>query len=358
MKKLIILCLITLVILSGSILPSMAEQTRTVTDMAGRQVTLPAQGTTYATLGGPLSQLPYIFGAGDQVIAMSEGGNSSLMQELDPAVKDKPIVRTCSSNTNIEELLKANPSAVIAFMTDGQLVEAKTEIPVIYYLSTMSDDFDGLQEQITVFGKVFDNPEAAERYNTYLDNTLSLIRDRVGSIPPEDRKTVFLGEGQDHLASVGGDTFVSRSIMEAAGIRNAVEDIQSSKGKEVGLHVGFAEISMEHIIMADPDIILIDTGSPEDLYQARQWQEIAAVKNKQVYVRPSGLFTWSRPSAESAVLFPLWLAVTAYPERFSDISLHDEVKRFYKEIFGVELSDTAAARIIDGSYSSEFLSMN
>ena len=340
------------------ITPVFSEETRVVTDMAGREIIIPKDNARFATLGGPLTQLPYIFGAGDQIIAMSEGGNSSLMLELDPGVKSKPIVRTCSGSTNIEELLKANPDAVIAFMTDGQIVEAKSSIPVIYYLSSMSDTYDDLKYQMSVLGEVFNNPEAAIRYNAYLDETLALIQDRVGSIPEDERKVVFLGEGQHHLASVGGDTFISQNIMQAAGLVNAIDNIRSAQAKEVGLHKGFAEISMENVIWANPDIILIDVGKPDDILSADQWKSIKAVRNGEVYIRPSGLFTWSRPSAESAVLFPLWLAITAYPERFSDISLHDEVKRFYREIFGTEFSDESIDRIIQGAYASEFLSMN
>jgi iron complex transport system substrate-binding protein len=358
MKFRLIIGILTIFLLIGGNIAVFAEETRVVTDMADRQITLPTKGVTFATLGGPLSQLPYVFGAGDQVIAVSEGGNSSLMKELDPNIKNKPVVRTCSSNTNIEELLKANPTAVIAFLTDGQLVEAKSKIPVIYYLSTMSDSFEDMKKQMTVFGNVFENPKAAERYNAYLDRTLALIKDRVGSIPKSERKVVFLGEGQDHLASVGGDTFISKNIMDAAGLTNAVDNIQSAQTKEVGLHKGFAEISMENVIWANPDIILIDVGNPDDILSADQWKSIKAVKNGDVYIRPSGLFTWSRPSAESAVLFPLWLAVKAYPEKFSDISLHDEVKKFYKEIFGVEFSDKSVDGIINGTYADEFLSMN
>ena len=358
MKSRIVIGILTTLLLFGCFLSVYAEDTRVVTDMADRQITLPTQGVTFATLGGPLSQLPYIFGAGDKVIAMSEGGNSSLMLELDPNVKNKPIVRTCSGSTNIEELLKTNPTAVVAFLTDGQLVEAKSKIPVIYYLSTMSDTFDDMKHQITIFGDVFENPKAAERYNNYLDKTLALIQDRVGSIPESERKVVFLGEGQDHLASVGGDTFISQSIMKTAGLVNAVDNIRSAETKEEGLHKGFTEISMENVIWANPDIILIDVGKPEDILTAEQWKNIKAVRNGDVYIRPSGLFTWSRPSTESAVLFPLWLAIKAYPDKFTDISLHDEVKKFYREIFGVEFSDESVDRIIDGSYANEFLSLN
>ena len=50
-----------------------------------------------------------------------------------------------------------------------------------------------------------------------------------------------------------------------------------------------------------------------------------------------GIFTWDRPSAESAVLYPLWLAKTAYPEYFKDVGMVREVKGFHREIISFKL---------------------
>jgi iron complex transport system substrate-binding protein len=334
--------------MSGTVI---AEDTRIVTDMAGKEVTLPGTGATYATLGGPLSQLPYLYGAGDQVVAMSAGGDSPLMLKMDPSISQKPIVRNGMTNINIEELLKTEPSAAIAFLPDGQLIQAKTKIPVIYYTGSMSDTFDDIKSQVTLFGGIFNNPEKAEKYNSYVDKTLQFIHERTADLGPDEKNQIFLGEGALHMASVGGDTFVSY-CMEAAALTNAVVTIQSAQSKQEGLHSGFTEIPMENILWADPDIIMIDTGIPDDLTKDPQWKEISAVKEGKVFVRPSGLFTWSRPSIESAALFPLWMAVKAYPDKFQDVSLEDEFKQFYLEFFDLELTDTEVANIISGEYTA------
>ena len=343
-----IILLLFILSLNGA---ALGEEMRVVTDMAGREISLPTQEARYATLGGPLSQLPYLYGAGDQVVAMSAGGDSPLMLKMDPAIATIPIVRNGMTNINLEELLKTEPSAVIAFLPDGQLIEAKTKIPVIYYTGSMSDTFEDIIDQVTLFGEIFDNPQKAEMYNAYLDKNLNLIKERTASLTPEERKQIFLGEGNLHTVSVGGDTFVSY-CMEAAGLTNAVVTIQSAQSKQEGLHSGFTEIPMENILWADPDIIMIDTGIPDDLLTNPQWKQITAIKEGEVYIRPGGLFTWSRPSIESAALFPLWMAVTAYPDLFNDVSLKDEFKQFYKDFFDLELTDSEADNIINGEYTA------
>ena len=50
------------------------------------------------------------------------------------------------------------------------------------------------------------------------------------------------------------------------------------------------------------------------------------------------------PGADTPVTL-LWLAKTAYPELFADIDILEETKAYYREVFGVELTDTQAASI-------------
>jgi iron complex transport system substrate-binding protein len=140
---------------------------------------------------------------------------------------------------------------------------------------------------------------------------------------------------------------------ELAGCRNAAEAIRSTGIKE-GLHTGLAEVSMEKVLDWNPDILIIDFGSPADIYNDPKWKSIRAVKNRAVYKQPIGVFIWDRPTAESAVLHPLWLAKTAYPDLFKDIDMIREVKKFYGEIMSFNLSDEQAQSIMAAKYALAF----
>jgi iron complex transport system substrate-binding protein len=41
----------------------------------------------------------------------------------------------------------------------------------------------------------------------------------------------------------------------------------------------------------------------------------------------------------------MWLAKTVYPELFKDIDITKEVKKYYKTVFGVELTDAQSESI-------------
>ena len=115
--------------------------------------------------------------------------------------------------------------------------------------------------------------------------------------------------------------------------------------------MGLAEVSMEKVLEWNPDILVIDFGSPAEVYDSPKWKSINAVKNKKVFKQPIGIFIWDRPTAESAVLHPLWLAKTAYPERFADINMVQEIKKFYREVMSFNLTDEHAQSILAAKYT-------
>ena len=302
-------------------------KTRTFTDMMGRKIVVPEPLTRVALLGGPTGQVAYILGARNQLCAVTKSLKSSeLVRMMDPTVKDLVAPRSTSGQINVEELIVADPQLVIAGDLDGSIVEKKTRIPVALLKSTMNQSYDLLKEEIRFYGRAFHKEARAENYIQYLQKTVNLVQSRTKDIPQNKRKVVFNGYSSNHLVTLGGDTFMQRQI-ELAGCRNAAERILTSGTREGGLHTGLAEVSMEKVLEWNPDILVIDFGSPAELYDSAKWKSINAVKNKKIFKQPIGIFIWDRPTAESAVLHPLWLAKMAYPERFADVNLVQEIKR-------------------------------
>ncbi len=326
------------------------QKTRTVTDMLGRKVEVPEPLTRVALLGGPTGQIAYILGARGQLCAVTKSlKTSELIRIMDPSVTQLAAPRSVSGQVNLEELLAADPQLVIAGDLDGSLVEKKTHVPVAYFQSSMEQTFEEMAEEVQFYGRVFHKEARAEKYAQYLRRTVDLIQSRVKDIPDEKRKVVFNGYSSNHLVTLGGDTFMQKHI-ELAGCRNAAGTLRSSGIKE-GLHTGLAEVSMEKVLGWNPDILVIDFGSPSDVYGDPKWKSITAVKNRAVFKQPIGVFIWDRPTAESAVLHPLWLAKTAYPERFKDIDMIAEVKTFYREIMSFDMSDEQARAVLSAKYN-------
>jgi iron complex transport system substrate-binding protein len=330
-----------------------AEKTRVIADMTGNRIRVPDPLTRVALFGGPTGQLAYILGARDKLCAVTNTlKGSELLLAFDPSVMDLPGPRSTNGHINIEELLLADPQLVIAGNMDGSIVEKKTHIPVAYTESSMDHGVDLLKDEIRFYATVFQKQARGENYIAYLEKTLDFVKSRTADIPQAERKKVFNGYGPKHLVTLGGDTFMYERI-HTAGCIDATAGI-SSAGKQEGLHSGLTEVSMEKVLGWNPDILVIDTGNPEELYDDPRWQAIKAVRTRQVYRQPVGIFIWDRPTAEAAVLCPLWLAKTAYPERFADVDLVAEVQNFYRETMHFDLSDEQARGVLSGSYGFTF----
>ena len=108
---------------------------------------------------------------------------------------------------------------------------------------------------------------------------------------------------------------------------------------------------MEQIYAWNPSVIFITNftaAQPEDLYNNTignyDWSAVDAVQNEKVYKMPLGMYRSYTPGADTPVTL-LWFAKTTYPELFEDIDIIQETRDYYKEVFGVDLTDEQAASI-------------
>ncbi len=327
---------------------------REITDMKGNPVKIPEKLSRVAFLGGPSGQISYILGVQDRLCAVTKTLTASeLVGIFDPSMKSRPAVRTVSGMVNIEQLIETDPQLVIAGDLDGEIVKRKSSIPVAFFGDSMSLGIEDVKNEIRFYSSIFQTEERAKAYCDYLDSIAAMIRKRTAGIPEKNRKVIFNGYGTSHLVTLGNDTFMKERF-EIAGCRNAAETV-STAGKKEGLHSGLGEVSMEQLLQWNPDIIVLDTGNYEDLAKDSRWMSTKAVKNRQVYIQPAGVFIWDRPTAEAAVLHPLWLAITAYPEKFKDISFTKEVQKFYREIFHFNLTPEQARMVETGYFKMKIM---
>ena len=68
------------------------------------------------------------------------------------------------------------------------------------------------------------------------------------------------------------------------------------------------------------------------------WSTVAAVKNKQVYKMPLGLYRTFTPGADTPVTLQ-WFAKTVYPELFEEVNIEEVTKSYFKEYYNVELTE-------------------
>ena len=290
--------------------------TRTITDMEGRKVRVPAPDRIRhaAILTSPAVQIAYILGVQDTLCAVTQAVRRwPLLAQFDPRIERVPACRATAGQVNLETLLATSPDICIGSEMDLQSVEAQTSIPALRVAAGGSTDFTRqIKDELAFLGRVFGREERARQSLEWLDDSRTRLHARVSDVEVGSRPRVFMGFGTDHLTTFGVSTFMHEWI-EIAGCRNAAESVSTAGGKEGGM----AQVSMEQVLRWAPDVIVLDEGDAAALSQDPQWMAVPAVRTGRVFRLPTGVFIWNRASFESAALLPIWLSSTA---RCSDSS--------------------------------------
>ncbi|PKL58321.1 MAG: ABC transporter substrate-binding protein, partial [Methanomicrobiales archaeon HGW-Methanomicrobiales-5] len=234
-------------------------------------------------------------------------------------------------NVNVEEILRLKPDLIIASVTSpkGNQKISDAGIPVVT-VYTGKATIPGLYKEFRMMGDILEKPEAASSLLSYWDSHLALVKDRVATIPTEQKKKVYYMLGKTTHTN-GGGWWGQEYITTAGGI-NVAEELGTNR-----------DTTTEQIVKWNPDVIIMSSNEGgyipiSEIKNNPQLSTINAVKNNQIYECPVGSFWWDRPSPETP-LGILWLANTLYPEKFSDIDMNKETRDYFRTFYNSDISD-------------------
>ena len=321
-----------------------AATVRAITDMDNRAVTIPSEVRTVviACCGGVAQELAAL-GVGDRVVAQPQQCTTERLYVVVPGYRTTPDVGSFD-NVNVEEILKLNPDIVIGsyYAEAGNTRIEAVGIPVVRVL-TGRGGIEDLKQEFLMQGMVFGREERAERLVAYWDETLACVEAKLAGLPEDDRKRVYYMSSaplKTEARGAWGD-----DMIRAAGGINVAGEIDQKVIR------GSYEISAEQLLRWDPEVIfgssnMKDYSSPAGTLVANpQYATIQAVQDGAVYPCPIGTFWWDRPGPESP-LGILWLAQKLYPDRFADVDLADETKKFFREFYDYDLTDEEVESIL------------
>ena len=232
------------------------------TDSYGNVVTIEAEPQTIVSVAPNMTELLYELGVGDKVVGRTDYCDypaEALAVESVGAI-DKP---------DLEKIISLEPDVVIAttFTDEGITKLAAAGIPVVVLHE--EGTVNGVYVMIEDMGQIVNKNEEALALITETKTTMAEVQDKIKDQPkPTVYYVVGYGEYGDYTA--GGDTFVG-GLLEMAGGDNVAKDISGWN------------ISLEKLIEADPEIIIISEWMKEDFVNAPNYCELSAVKNGKVY---------------------------------------------------------------------------
>jgi iron complex transport system substrate-binding protein len=334
--------------------------TITITDHADREVTLPAEINKIAVCDiFPIpSVLAVFFDSADKIVGMPEpsktAAENGLLGELYPEILNAETGYIDGSNINMEELASLEPDIVFYSASSpeigDQLSNAGFNAVAISVNKWNYDCIETLNNWIDLLSQIFPQSGKADLVKNKSTEMYDLVQERVKDIPDDERANAFfLFQYSDTTLLTSGRQFFGQWWADAIGAKNVATELETDNS---------APVNMEQIYAWNPDLIFMtnfNTYYPDDLYNKTvagyDWSAVQAVKDKRVYKMPLGMYRSYTPGVDCPVTL-LWMAKTAYPEKFEDIDVIAEAKTYYKEVFDIDLTDDQAKSIFEPAQSA------
>lgn len=307
-----------------AVLPA-AAQDRTLTDAAGRNVTLPAKIERVFPAGPPASIFLYTL-APDKLVGWTRGPTPEERPYFPAKYADLPSVGrlTGRGNTaNAEVVLQLKPDFIFDYGTVGPTyasladrTQEQTKIP----MALIDGSFGEIARAYTMLGAMLGESARAETLAAYTRETLADVKKRVDSVPADKRPRIYYGRGPRGLETGLAGSITTESL-DFMGATNVAASLGSGS---------LATMSMEQILAANPDVVVtLDENFQRFALNDASWKGVAAVQNKRVYLAPSLPFGWiDSPPSVNRLIGLRWLGRVLYPDLFPE-DLRPITREFY-----------------------------
>lgn len=331
-----------------------AADKHTVTDLAGRTVSVPVSPKKVATMQGWTYELVFMLGGRGQIGLVRSDHQTLYPLALltNPDLINYPVISGVGpqSPVNAEEFINKGVDLVIYWNIAQEIDKLnKAGIPVIVIdanakAASLEESLTNSTKQIAFVADILGG-EAPARYaawKKYHDQAVALIQSRTAQIPADQRPIVYWGNtwNSNILATY---TFNPRSY-----------EVALCGGRLVSVEKGgsFPETTKEQLLAWQPDVIIVDNhghnpeGIMADLRTNPDWASLPAVKENRIYRIPAGVFFIDKGTARP--LFYYWLAKQLHPDLFFDLDLVEEMKYYYRTFYDYGLSTAEAQRVLAG----------
>ncbi len=305
----------------------------TLTDQAGREVTIPQPLHRVVVPYGPAVYFLYGVGAEDRIIAANYlGGRSeaaqATMTRIDPRFPEIYNDSIATDELNLEEVAGMAPDVIIT-NPRSPWVENVMALGIPVFL-VEGETPERIQETMRLMGRMF-GPNSAARADAwvnYYNSALEAIATQTESVGDEDRVRVLF-TGTEPLRVASGEMLQSAIIEAAGGVSVSAE-----------LTGYWNDVNLEQIVLWEPDVIFVPQyggASIEAITDSPEWQTLEAVQAGRVYLMPKLVAPWDTPTPDS-VLAVIWTAQTLYPD-LVELDCATEVDYFYQTFYDYDISE-------------------
>lgn len=326
-------------------------ETREITDMAGRKVTVPAAENIESVFSaGPVAAIFLYMVVPDKLLGWNYELNDVEKSIILDKYQDLPNFGMGDA-VNYEAVIAANPTIAInsgkindTMVSDCDALSESLGIPVV----AVDNELNNSAEAFRFMGELLGVEDHAEELAQYAEQVFTDIN-ALSDIPEEKKVSVYFGNGEDSLETAPRGSQHAQ-ILDAINAVN-VADLELGDGSRV-------QISAEQLLAWDPDVIVVN-GEPkadksgnsaaEDILSNPDYASLKAVQDQKVYGTPNAPFSWvDRPAGPNRLIGMRWFSALIYPE-YIKCDINEEIHKFFDLFYHVDLSDEQLENVLKGT---------
>ena len=326
-------------------------ETREITDMAGRKVTVPtAENIESVFSAGPVAAIFLYMVAPDKLLGWNYELNDVEKSIILDKYQDLPNFGMGDA-VNYEAVIAANPTIAInsgkindAMVSDCDALSESLGIPVV----AVDNELNNSAEAFRFMGELLGVEDHAEELAQYAEQVFTDIN-ALSDIPEEKKVSVYFGNGEDSLETAPRGSQHAQ-ILDVINAVN-VADLELGDGSRV-------QISAEQLLAWDPDVIVVNgepkadksgSSAAEDILSNPDYASLKAVQDQKVYGTPNAPFSWvDRPAGPNRLIGMRWFSALIYPE-YIKCDINEEIHKFFDLFYHVDLSDEQLENDLKGT---------
>ena len=315
------------------------SKTKTIVDMSGTEVVVPTQIDKYCVLYSSAISICAMLDKNLEHMCMCPTIYGGWTSRICPGVEDHAIAVNKKTVT-AEQIIEVGTQVVFCSSSTNQETIASLQEAGIPCVNVGMKTADDLLKAVDVIAATFGTDFAANNAKDYKEKFAyyqNYVKNCVKDIPDNDKASILVIGDLTDITGFGENAYEAYWT-DVAGLKYI---LPSNDGADK------VNLTMEQVFEFDPDVVIAETFDARVLTDDSSWASLRAYKEGKLLAAPKALDNWSKPGAESMMVY-LWALNTVYPDYAGDLNLTTEVINFYKDFFGYEMSEEYANIVMQG----------